>query len=157
MSKLRNHENMDLFNFDAEKDNRSDNDKDSNDIQNISQDGKPKSTIRKTKTCKSPKNKKRTKERKKTIKRKPRDPNKPVKHVKFLDKIDIVKIECWKKYNLEQTADENLDELFEDNTPKQKNSMQAKNNDKNNNNNNNNSSKKKKIKNSNISCACMII
>ena len=62
MSKLRNHENMDLFNFDAEKDNRSDNDKDSNDIQNISQDGKPKSTIRKTKTCKSPKNKKRTKE-----------------------------------------------------------------------------------------------
>ena len=156
MSKLDNHENIDLLNIDAEKDTRSDDDKESNDIANISQDSKPKSAIRKTKTCKSPKNRKKTKERKKSQKRKQRDPNKPIKHVKFLDKVDIVKIESWKKYNLEQTADENLDELFEDNSPKQKNSSQVKTNDKNNN-NNNNAMKKKKMKNPNASCACMII
>ena len=157
MSKLKNHENINLMNLDAEKDTKSDNDKESNDIANISQDGKPKSTIRKTKTCKSPLNKRKTKDKKKSQKKKPRDPNKPLKHVKFLDKIDIVKIECWKKYNLEQTADENLDELFEDNNTKPKNGNQTKTNDKNNNNNNNNSLKKKKTKNSNTSCVCMII
>lgn len=35
------------------------------------------------------------------------------KHVKF-KKIIFVDIECWKKYNLEQTADENLEVDYED-------------------------------------------
>ena len=156
MSKSKKNNQIDINSSDDEKDIKSDNDKEINDFQNMSQDSKPKSSIRKTKTVKATStNKKRSHTRKKSQK-KPKNPNKPTKHVKFLDKIDIVKIECWKKYNLEQTADENLDELFEDNDNKDKNNSLNKKNE-NRNNNNNNSTKNKKAKSSNITCTCIII
>lgn len=100
--------------------------------------------------------------------------NKNNKKVKFIEKIDIIKIECWKKYNLEQTADEcdffdnyledfenPNDEKKETNTNKNKNS----NKNKNNNNKNNNSKKNKnnlnnnrnKGKKGNFTCVCIII
>ena len=34
------------------------------------------------------------------------------KRVKFASKVTTIKVECWKKYNLEQTADENINELL---------------------------------------------
>ena len=32
--------------------------------------------------------------------------------MKFSNKVTTIKVECWKKYNLEQTADENINELI---------------------------------------------
>ena len=160
MSKPKKNNKLEInINSDDEKDIKSDNGKEVNDLQNINPDGKPKSGIRKTKTVKATtKNNKKGHNKKKPPKKPPKDPNKPTKHVKFIDKIDIVKIECWKKYNLEQTADENLDELFEENDTKDKSSSQNKKNEnRNNNNNSNNSAKNKKGKSSNITCTCIIV
>ena len=36
------------------------------------------------------------------------------KRVKFTEKIIFIDVECWKKYNAEQTADENYDEINEE-------------------------------------------
>ena len=57
--------------------------------------------------------------------------NEKVKKVKF-SKIDVIKVESWKKYNLTLTADENLEELL-------------------------NVSKGRKEKDKNVSCTCTII
>ena len=57
--------------------------------------------------------------------------NEKVKKVKF-SKIDVIKVESWKKYNLSLTADENLEELL-------------------------NVSKGRKEKDKNVSCTCTII
>ena len=43
------------------------------------------------------------------------------KRVKFAPKVTTIKVECWKKYNLEQTADENIDELMRISNPNDKN------------------------------------
>ena len=62
-------------------------------------------SIRKTKTTKSPKKEKNGK-KSKSPNRIKKSPKKNHKKVKFIDKVDIIKVECWKQYNLEQTADE---------------------------------------------------
>ena len=48
------------------------------------------------------------------------DRKKNKKRVKFAAKVTTIKVECWKKYNLEQTADENLDELMRISNPSDK-------------------------------------
>ena len=54
MNKPKKNNKIDLnSNSDDEKDIKSDNDKEINDFQNISQEGRPKSSIRKTKTVKA--------------------------------------------------------------------------------------------------------
>ena len=42
--------------------------------------------------------------------------NKNDKKVKFIEKVDIVKVECWKQYNIEQTAEEVefIDDIMDD-------------------------------------------
>ena len=79
--------------------------------------------------------------------------NNPKKKVKFNDDIIIVDIDCWKEYNLGQSADENPEDFTRDI----------------NNGNNNEDTKEKKMeikkkkkvkknnKDDNISCTCMII
>ena len=66
-----------------------------------------KPSIRKTKTSKatSPKKEKKNKKNQTQKINKNYKTNND-KKVKFTDKVDIVKVECWKQYNLEQTADE---------------------------------------------------
>ena len=79
-----------------------------NNIKNkFNTDGNARPAIRKTKTTKAgcPHKQKQPKKTK-TAKKIKKSPNKNEKKVKFTDKIDIIKVECWKKYNLEQTADE---------------------------------------------------
>ena len=66
------------------------------------------------------------------------------KKVKFTEKIIFVDVECWKKYNAEQTADENYDEINEEEI----NELKNKNNDKNNN---------KRNKKDNVFCTCNVI
>ena len=39
--------------------------------------------------------------KKKSPNKNKKNPNKNTKKVKFIEKIDIIKVECWKKYNLE--------------------------------------------------------
>ena len=63
-----------------------------------------------------------------------------IKKVKFNSSVDVIKVECWKKYNLEQTADENLESIFLDYEEKDKD----------------NTINNKKGKDS-ISCTCYII
>ena len=71
------------------------------------------------------------------------------KRVKFIDKITFIDVECWKKYNVEQTADENYYDVNDD----EEDESEAKNetNDKNNNN------KKRKNKKDNVVCTCIVI
>ena len=71
------------------------------------------------------------------------------KRVKFIDKITFIDVECWKKYNVEQTADEN----YYDGNDDEEDESEAKNetNDKNNNN------KKRKNKKDNVVCTCIVI
>jgi hypothetical protein len=75
----------------------------------------PKSNLGRTKTTKAL-SRKKTLQKKKSPRKKKKISNGSDKKVKFKDKIDIVKVECWKKYNLEQTADEKeyLEEDLED-------------------------------------------
>ena len=75
------------------------------------------------------------------------------KKVKINDKVDIIDVECWKKYNLEQTADENFEEFLKmeyENENKEENGNK---NDKNNKKNN----KRVRSKNGNVSCTCIIL
>ncbi len=70
------------------------------------------------------------------------------KRVKFNDDVIIIDIECWKEYNLEQTADENSDDFTEDITNVEEvKEVKKKKKDKNKRNNNKND----------ISCTCLII
>ena len=78
------------------------------------------------------------------------------KKVKINDKVDIIDVESWKKYNLEQTADENFEEFLKveyENENKEENGNK---NDKNSTNNKKNS-KRIRSKNGNVSCTCIII
>ena len=97
--------------------------------------------------------------------------NKNDKKVKFIEKVDIVKVECWKQYNIEQTAEEVefIDDIMDDmdgdgndtkaNTDKSNtnSSNEKKNNKKKNKNNNDNGNKKGKGKKKNYTCACNIM
>ena len=64
------------------------------------------------------------------------------KKVKFNEDIKIIDVECWKEYNLENTVEENFDDLNNENSDKkdEKNNIRKKND------------KKEKI-----SCTCLII
>ena len=68
------------------------------------------------------------------------------KRVKLIDKVVVIEVESWKAYNLEQTADENLDNFIKD---------KEKNNEKKNNNTSNN--QKHQSKKENVTCTCNII
>ena len=76
------------------------------------------------------------------------------KKVKISSKIEIIDVESWKKYNLEQTADENFEEFL-----KMEYENENKGNEKENKNNGNNNNKVKRLrgKNGNVSCTCIII
>ena len=64
------------------------------------------------------------------------------KRVKFIDKITFIDVECWKKYNVEQTADENYYEINEEEI----NELKNKNNDNN-----------KRNKKDNVFCTCNVV
>ena len=66
------------------------------------------------------------------------------KKVKFTEKIIFIDVECWKKYNAEQTADENYYEINEEEI----NELKNKNNDNNNN---------KRNKKDNVFCTCNVV
>lgn len=114
--------------------------------------------IKKTKTTH---NKNHNNKKKKSSKNK-KDPNKPQKHVKFSEKVEIVKIECWKMYNLEQTADENFNEVFgaeeerNDNRNNTSNNYSGYNNSSYGDNKMNKDNRKKSYKNSDAKCSCAI-
>ena len=72
---------------------------------------------------------------------------KKAKKVKFSEKVVYIDVECWKKYNVELTADENFDDINEEEI----NDNQKK--DDNKNNNNNKIIKRKE----NIVCTCNVI
>ena len=78
------------------------------------------------------------------------------KIVKFKEKPIIIEVECWKQYNLEQTADENfenyIDEIMEKDNKENKDIKDNKEN-----NNNGNNKKRSKGKSENITCTCHII
>ena len=93
--------------------------------------------INKSKTLRSSVKDKTKKENKKSSK----EDNISSRKVKFNSNVDIINVECWKSYNLEQTADENLEAFFLDYDDKD---------------NNKDDKKNKKGKN-NISCTCIII
>ena len=61
--------------------------------------------------------------------------------VKFGHKVEIIDVECWKAYNLEQTAEENIEAFFYDD-----NDIKA-----------NIKSDKKKDRKGNVSCSCNIL
>ena len=75
----------------------------------------------------------------------------PKKKVKINDDITIIDIECWKEYNLEQTADENNEEFnVETNNNEDTNIKKKEKKNKGKGKRNNN-------KENNISCTCLII
>ena len=71
------------------------------------------------------------------------------KKVKFTDKVIIIDVECWKQYNMEQTADENFDNVNEED-----NKIEENNENKNTDDNN---TKKRRSKNNNVVCSCNLI
>ena len=126
-----------------------------------------KAAIRKTKTKTTRPNsmkKPRVNKRPKSPNKNKKNQNKNNKKVKFIDKVDIIKVECWKQYNLEQTADEveyvedYLDESEGDNKDKKSttntntDNKNIKKNKRENKDNNKGKGKKK-----NYTCVCNII
>ena len=73
--------------------------------------------------------------------------SKKTKKVKFSDKVEYIDVECWKKYNIELTADENFDDINGDEMLKDNNEKKA----------NNNNDKEKNKKKDNIACTCILI
>ena len=69
------------------------------------------------------------------------------KRVKFTEQIIFIDVECWKKYNAEQTADENFDGINEE--EEENNEIENKKDDNNNNN--------KRNKKDNVFCTCNIV
>ena len=74
--------------------------------------------------------------------------NNKKKRVKINEDVTIIDVECWKEYNLEQTADENSEDFTEDTTNDEEvKEIKIKKKDKN-----------RRINNKNdISCTCLII
>ena len=151
----------DLISYDIKKPNQLNQSITENNIKNnLSVDiveTKPSLRKTKTKTTRPSSVKKNKMTKKKSPNKNKKNPNKNTKKVTFIEKIEIIKIECWKKYNLEQTADEvdfpddYLDdfELAADDNKTKANV----NTDKNKTNDN----KKGKGKKKNFSCVCNII
>ena len=74
--------------------------------------------------------------------------NKNSKKVKFSDKVEIIDVECWKKYNLEQTADENIENYLEELERNDEQETKKSKNSKN---------KRTKSKTDNVFCTCILI
>ena len=74
--------------------------------------------------------------------------NKNSKKVKFSDKVEIIDVECWKKYNLEQTADENIEDYLEELERNEEQETKKSKNSKN---------KRTKSKTDNVFCTCILI
>ena len=70
------------------------------------------------------------------------------KKVKIIDNIEIIDVECWKKYNLEQTADDNIEDYLEE---------IERNEDLNNKKPKNSNNKRTKSKTENVTCTCVLI
>ncbi len=103
--------------------------------------------IRKSKTLR---NSTKTK-LKKSIKKSRKEVIERTRKVKFIDEAVIIDVECWKRYNLEQTADENFDAFFMDFDKEDKDNSNKGNR------NNTNGNKKLKDRKDNVSCTCNII
>ena len=67
------------------------------------------------------------------------------KTVKFSGEVVFIDVECWKKYNAEQTAEENFDEIDEDEKKEQENKPSD-----------NNDRRRNKAK-ENVFCTCNVI
>ena len=104
---------------------------------NDNKDDKNEIKKKKTKSGRNPTKYKPKKESTKSVD----DSSSNSRKVKFNDDVHVINVECWKKYNLEQTADENFEALFnEEKDDKDTNNKNKKNKDK-----------------QNISCTCNII
>ena len=163
----------DLVSADAEKTNPSIDIGNNNNYYINNTDNSVHPSIRKTKTTKLPKKDKNNKRIKSPHRAKKNKKN--GKKVKFIEKVDIVKVECWKKYNLEQTADECelvddfLDEIDSSKSNNKGNNNNVKDNKDDKNNNKNDNKKKEKTRNKNnnnklckgkkgnYTCVCIII
>ena len=122
---------------DKEKSNNSFvSDDESNIPKNKNDDNEP---IRKSRTVKNP-----TKFKfKKGTKKKLRESIENKRKVKFNNNIEIINVESWKKYNLEQTAEENFSALLYEEFGDDKDKTKK--------------NKKIKGKDGNVSCTCNII
>ena len=74
--------------------------------------------------------------------------NKNSKKVKISDKVPIIDVECWKKYNLEQTADENIEDYLEELERNEEQETKKSKNSKN---------KRTKSKTDNVFCTCNLL
>ena len=72
------------------------------------------------------------------------------KKVIIIDKPTIIEVECWKKYNSEQTSEDNIEDYIEG-------FLNNKDDDQTKNNNNKEDNKRKKNKSDTITCTCIII
>ena len=70
------------------------------------------------------------------------------KKVKIIDNVEIIDVECWKKYNLEQTVDDNIEDYLEE---------IERNEELNNKKPKNNNNKRTKSKTENVTCTCILI
>ena len=106
--------------------------------------------INRTRKSKNVRNSAKSKTIRGSSKKDDKDNNNNTKKVKFNENVDFINVECWKMYNIEQTADENFEAFFIDNEKDDKenlNKEEEKNNNK----------KKNKGKDETISCTCIII
>jgi len=69
------------------------------------------------------------------------------KKVKIIDNIEIIDVECWKKYNLEQTSDENIEDYLEEIERNEELNKKTK----------NNNNRRTKSKTENVTCTCILI
>ena len=106
--------------------------------------------INKKRTTKTVRNSTKPKTIRGNNKKSEKDNNINIKKVKFNENVDFINVECWKIYNIEQTADENFEALFLDYEKDEKENLNKE--EKKNNNN-----KKNKGKEDTISCTCIII
>ena len=70
------------------------------------------------------------------------------KKVKIIDNIEIIIVECWKKYNMEQTVDDNIEDYLEE---------IERNEELNNKKPKNINNKRSKSKTENVTCTCVLI
>ena len=114
-------------------------------------DTKNSGKIKKSKTLRS--SVKMKKKEKKHVRNSSCDAISNGKKVKINKKIEIIDVESWKKYNLEQTADENFEEFLKMEYENEK----GKENENKNNTNINNKVKRLKGRDGNVSCTCILI
>ena len=70
------------------------------------------------------------------------------KKVKIIDNIEIINVECWKKYNMEQNVDDNIEDYLEE---------IERNEELNNKKPKNINNKRSKSKTENVTCTCVLI